>query len=106
MDLKLAVKLLKAVDRLACVENLLEEYNESHILIVRKLADVDEKLAEQLETLELAAPCIFTTEIGFDNKAKTYCAENEIQVRKASKQDGPFTYYLDLEHFSFGITEY
>ena len=105
MDLKLAVKLLKTVDRLAGVEDLLEEYNETYILQVRKLADVDEKLASQLEILELAAPCIFTTEIGFDNKAKTYCSENQIQVRKGNKEDLPFTYYLDLDHFSFGITE-
>ena len=105
MNLKLAVKLLKAVDKLEGIENLLETYNESHILPVRKLADLDEKLAEQLETLELAAPCIFTTELGFDNKAKTFCVENEINVRKGSREDAPFTYYLDLDHFSFGISE-
>ena len=51
MDYKLAITLLKAIDQLEGLEDLLQEHNDSYILELRKLADVDESLAEQVETL-------------------------------------------------------
>lgn len=106
MDYKLAITLLKTIDRLEGLENLLEEHNESYILELRKLADVDENLAEQVETLELAAPYLFVEDGKLEPKAKQHCKDNGVVIRKGTEDDAPFMYYLDLENFSFGISEF
>ena len=107
MNYKLAITLLKTIDQLEGLEDLLEEHNGTHILVLRKLADVDESLAEQVETLELAAPYLFIEEYGkLEPKAKQHCKENGVVIRKGAEDDVPFMYYLDLENFSFGISEF
>ena len=106
MDYKLAITLLKAIDQLEGLEDLLQEHNDSYILELRKLADIDESLAEQVETLELAAPYLFTEDGMLEPKAKQHCKENGVVIRKGTEDDAPFMYYLDLENFSFGISEF
>ncbi len=106
MDYKLAITLLKTIDRLEGLDDLLEEHNESYILELRKLADVDENLAEQVETLELAAPYLFVEDGKLEPKAKQHCKDNDVIIRKGTEDDAPFMYYLDLENFSFGISEF
>ena len=106
MNYKHAITLLKSIDKLEGLEDLLQEHNESYILELRKLADVDESLAEQMETLELAAPYLFIEDGKLDAKAKQHCKDNGIFVRKGTEDDTPFMYYLDLENFSFGISEF
>ena len=106
MDYKLAITLLKTIDKLEGLEDLLQEHNGSYILELRKLADVDESLAEQMETLELAAPYLFIEDGKLDAKAKQHCKDNDIFVRKGTEDDAPFLYYLDLENFSFGISKF
>ena len=106
MNYKHAITLLKSIDKLEGLEDLLEEYNESYILVLRKLADVDESLAEQMEMLELAAPYLFIEDGKLETKAKQHCKDNGIFVRKGTEDDTPFMYYLDLENFSFGISEF
>ena len=106
MDYKLAITLLKTVDKLEGLEDLLEEHNGSYILELRKLADVDESLAEQVETLELAAPYLFVEDGKLEPKAKQHCKDNGVVIRKGTEDDTPFMYYLDLENFSFGISEF
>ena len=106
MDYKLAITLLKVIDKLEGLEDLLQEHNDSYILVLRKLADVDENLAEQYEELELAAPYLFILDGKFEAKAKQHCKDNGIFIRKGTEDDAPFMYYLDLENFSFGISEF
>ena len=106
MNYKLAITLLKTIDQLEGLEDLLEEHNESYILELRKLADVDESLAEQVETLELAAPYLFVEDGKLEPKAKQHCKDNGVVIRKGTEDDAPFMYYLDLENFSFGISEF
>ena len=106
MDYKLAISLLKTINKLEGLENLLEEHNDSYILVLRKLADVDENLAEQYEELELAAPYLFVKDGMLEPKAKQHCKENGVVIRKGAEDDAPFMYYLDLENFSFGISEF
>ena len=106
MDYKLAITLLKTIDKLDGLEDLLEEHNGSYILVLRKLADVNESLAEQMEMLELAAPYLFIEDGKLDAKAKQHCKENDVVIRKGTEDDTPFIYYLDLENFSFGISEF
>jgi len=106
MDYKLAITLLKTIDQLEGLEDLLEEHNDSYILVLRKLADIDESLAEQVETLELAAPYLFVKDGMLEPKAKQHCKENDVVIRKGTEDDAPFMYYLDLENFSFGISEF
>ena len=106
MDHKLAITLLKTIDKLEGLEDLLQEHNESYILELRKLADIDESLAEQVETLELAAPYLFIEDGRLAPKAKQYCKDNGVVIRKGTEDDAPFMYYLDLENFSFGISEF
>lgn len=106
MDYKLAITLLKTIDRLEGLEGLLEEHNGTHTLVLRKLADVDESLAEQVETLELAAPYLFVEDGKLEPKAKQHCKDNGVVIRKGTEDDAPFMYYLDLENFSFGISEF
>ena len=106
MDYKLAITLLKTIDKLEGLEDLLEEHNGSYILVLRKLADVNESLAEQVETLELAAPYLFIEDGKLEPKAKQHCKENDVVIRKGTEDDAPFMYYLDLENFSFGISEF
>ena len=106
MDYKLAITLLKTIDKLEGLEDLLQEHNESYILELRKLADIDESLAEQVETLELAAPYLFVNDGVLEPKAKQYCKNNGVVIRKGTEDDTPFMYYLDLENFSFGISEF
>lgn len=106
MDYKLAISLLKTIDQLEGLEDLLEEHNGSYILELRKLADIDESLAEQLETLELAAPYLFVKDGVLEPKAKRHCKDNGVVIRKGTEDDAPFMYYLDLENFSFGISEF
>ena len=106
MDYKLAITLLKTIDKLDGLEDLLEEHNGSYILVLRKLADVDENLAEQVETLELAAPYLFVEDGKLEPKAKQHCKDNGVVIRKGTEDDIPFMYYLDLDNFSFGISEF
>ncbi len=106
MNYKLAITLLKTIDKLEGLEDLLEEHNGSYILVLRKLADVNESLAEQVETLELAAPYLFIEDGKLEPKAKQHCKENDVVIRKGTEDDTPFIYYLDLENFSFGISEF
>ena len=106
MNYKLAITLLKTIDKLEGLEDLLEEYNESYILELRKLADINESLAEQVEILELAAPYLFVEDGKLEPKAKQHCKENGVVIRKGAEDDVPFMYYLDLENFSFGISEF
>ena len=106
MNYKLAITLLKTIDQLEGLEDLLEEHNASYILELRKLADVDESLAEQAETLELAAPYLFVKDGMLEPKAKQHCKDNGVVIRKGTEDDAPFMYYLDLENFSFGISEF
>ena len=107
MDYKLAITLLKAIDQLEGLEDLLQEHNDSYILELRKLADINESLAEQVEILELAAPYLFLEEYGkLEPKAKQHCKDNGVIIRKGTEDDAPFMYYLDLENFSFGISEF
>ena len=106
MDYKLAITLLKAIDQLKGLEDLLQEHNGSYILELRKLADVNESLAEQAETLELAAPYLFIEDGRLEPKVKQYCKDNGVVIRKGTEDDAPFMYYLDLENFSFGISEF
>ena len=106
MDYKLAISLLKTIDKLEGLEDLLEEHNGSYILELRRLADIDESLAEQLEMLELAAPYLFIEDGMLEPKAKRHCKENDVVIRKGTEDDKPFMYYLDLENFSFGISEF
>ena len=106
MNYKLAITLLKTIDKLEGLEDLLEEHNGTHILVLRKLADVDESLAEQVETLELAAPYLFIEDGKLEPKAKQHCKENDVVIRKGTEGDTPFIYYLDLDNFSFGISEF
>ncbi len=106
MNYKLAITLLKTIDQLEGLKDLLEEHNGSYILVLRKLADVNESLAEQVETLELAAPYLFIEDGKLEPKAKQHCKENDVVIRKGTEDDTPFIYYLDLENFSFGISEF
>jgi len=106
MDHKLAISLLKTIGKLNGLEGLLQEHNGSNILELMKLADVDENLAEQYEELELAAPYLFILDGKFEAKAKQHCKDNGIFIRKGTEDDAPFMYYLDLENFSFGISEF
>ena len=106
MNYKLAITLLKTIDQLEGLEDLLEEHNGSYILVLRKLADVNESLAEQVETLELAAPYLFIEDGKLEPKAKQHCKENDVVIRKGTEDDSPFMYYLDLDNFSFGISEF
>ena len=106
MDYKLAITLLKTIDKLDGLEDLLQEHNGSYILVLRKLADVDENLAEQVETLELAAPYLFVEDGKLEPKAKQHCKDNDVIIRKGTEDDSPFMYYLDLDNFSFGISEF
>ena len=106
MDYKLAITLLKTIDQLKGLEDLLQEHNGTYILVLRKLADIDESLAEQVETLELAAPYLFVEDGRLEPKAKQHCKENDVVIRKGTEDDTPFIYYLDLENFSFGISEF
>ena len=106
MNYKLAITLLKTIDKLEGLEDLLEEHNGSYILVLRKLADVNESLAEQVETLELAAPYLFIEDGKLEPKAKQHCKENDVVIRKGTEDDSPFMYYLDLDNFSFGISEF
>lgn len=107
MDYKLAITLLKTIDKLEGLEDLLQEHNGSYILELRKLADINESLAEQVEILELAAPYLFLEDYSkLEPKAKQHCKENGVVIRKGAEDDVPFMYYLDLENFSFGISEF
>ena len=107
MDYKLAITLLKTIDKLEGLEDLLQEHNGSYILELRKLADINESLAEQVEILELAAPYLFLEEyVKLEPKAKQHCKENGVVIRKGAEDDVPFMYYLDLKNFSFGISEF
>ena len=84
MNYKLAITLLKTIDKLEGLEDLLEEHNGSYILVLRKLADVNESLAEQVETLELAAPYLFIEDGKLEPKAKQHCKENDVVIRKGT----------------------
>ena len=106
MNYKLAITLLKTIDKLEGLEDLLEEHNGSYILVLRKLADVNESLAEEMEMLELAAPYLFIEDGKLEPKAKQHCKDNGVFIRKGTEDDAPFMYYLDLENFSFGISEF
>ena len=106
MDYRLAISLLKTIDKLEGLDDLLQEHNGSYILELRKLADVDESLAEQAETLELAAPYLFVKDGMLEPKAKQHCKDNGVVIRKGTEDDTPFIHYLDLENFSFGISEF
>ena len=106
MDHKLAISLLKTIGKLNGLEGLLQEHNGSYILELRKLADVDENLAEQYEELELAAPYLFVKDGMLEPKAKQHCKDNDVVIRKGTEDDAPFMYYLELENFSFGISEF
>lgn len=106
MDYKLAITLLKTINKFEGLEDLLQEHNGSYILELRKLADVDEGLAEQVETLELAAPYLFVEDGKLEPKAKQHCKDNGVIIRKGTEDDSPFMYYLDLDNFSFGISEF
>ncbi len=107
MDYKLAISLLKTIDQLKGLEDLLQEHNGSYILELRKLADINESLAEQVEILELAAPYLFLEEYGkLEPKPKQHRKEHGVVIRKGAEADVPLMYYLDLENFSFGISEF
>ena len=105
MDLIKSLKLLRTIDELENVDDLLEEHNESYILCLSELAKHDSDLAEQLEELELAASCLYLNETGFTAKAKKAVQEAGYSYVKATKEDHPFSYYIICDNFSFGISE-
>lgn len=105
MDIKKALKILKQVDSIDNLDTAPLEHNESHILSLNKLYDLDEHLASQFEELELAAPYLFNDELGFSKIAKRLCQDEDVEVIKGTPDDSPYRFYLKFSNYNFGITD-
>lgn len=103
MDIKKALDVLKQIDRLENIQDLLTEHNGQYILSMYSLAQVDSELAQFYEEVELAAPYLFLGEVGFSRNAEKYVIAAGYKIKRGALHDMPFIYYIVCDNFSFGI---
>lgn len=103
MDIKKALNVLRQIDQLEDIDDLLTEHNGQYILSMNLLAQTNSELAQLYEEVELAAPYLFLGEVGFSRNAEKYVIASNYKIKRGNLDDMPFIYYVICDNFSFGI---
>jgi|JFJP01.1.fsa_nt_gi hypothetical protein len=106
MDVKKALKVLKQIDSLESIEDLLLEHNGLYILSWNRLSELNVHLAEQYEEIELAAPYLFFDNGRLSTFTQQMCVNEGIIITKATADDFPLRHFFHLDNFSVGISDH